>query len=131
MAEANRTIEPDSLNEAARLLFDLAETMRDHFHGVNDSLAEAAGQFKDLLPEATTALSNFDERWSGYEYKDMRENATTMAEYLAVFAADAEAIEEYTVADFNRLADADLFGSEMRAAAIDPDSASTTYDGPV
>jgi hypothetical protein len=130
VAEANRAIEPDSLNEAARLLFDLAETIREQFQGVNDSLTTAAEQCKDLLPDASQELSNFDERWSGYEYKDMNENVTTLAEYLAVFAADAEAIEEYTAADFSQLADPEMFGTEMRAAEIDADSTSTAYDGP-
>lgn len=130
MAEANMAKEPDSLNEAARLLFDLAETMSDQFRGVDDSLTTTAAQLKDQLPGAMAALSNFDERWSGYEYKDMVDNATTMAEYLAVFAADATAIDEYTASDFNQLADAALFGSEMRAAEVDTDSTSTAYDGP-
>lgn len=130
MAEVNRAIEPDSLNEAARLLFDLAETMRDQFQGVGDSLTTATGQLTDPLPGAAAALSNFDSRWSGYEYKDMTDNATTLAEYLAVFAADAVAIEEYTASDFTQLADPAMFGTEMRAAEVNENSASTTYDGP-
>jgi hypothetical protein len=130
VAEVNRAIEPDSLNEAARLLFNLAETMRDQFQGVNDSLTTTAEAFNEPLPGAMSALSNFESRWSGYEYKDMTDNATTLAEYLAVFAADAEAIEEYTASDFAQLADAAMFGSEMRAAEVDADSTSTTYYGP-
>lgn len=130
MAQENRTIEPDSLNEAARLLFDLAETMREQFRSIGDGLAAVAGQDEVLFPATAPAMSTFEGRWSGYEYKDMAENATAMAEYLAVFAADAEAVEDYIAADFNRLADPDLFGTEMRAAEIAPDSAATSYDGP-
>jgi hypothetical protein len=130
VAQENRTVEPDSLNEAARLLFDLAETMREQFRGVGDSLTAAAERYADLLPASSAAMSHFEGRWSGYEYKDMTENVTTLAEYLAVFAADAEAVDDYIAADFNRLADAGLFGTEMRAAEIDPDSTATAYDGP-
>lgn len=61
----------------------------------------------------------------------MRDNATTLAEYLAVFAADATEIEEYTAVDFQRLADPTLFGSEQQAAAVDEYSVSTSYQGPV
>lgn len=129
-AKENRAIEPDSLNEAARLLFDLAETISEQFTGVHDGLAAAADKNTEVLPASTAAFAMLDERWSGYEHKDMRENATTFAEYLAVFAADAQAIDEYTAADFQRLADAALFGTEMRASAVDVDSASLAYDGP-
>jgi hypothetical protein len=130
MAE-NRAIEPDSLNQAARLLFDLADSMRSDFPAVGDALADAADQGKETIPESSTAIGNLNDRWSGYEYKDMRENATTLAEYLAVFAADATEIEEYTAADFQRLADPALFGSEQRASAVDEQSVSTSYQGPV
>ncbi|THV26793.1 hypothetical protein [Glycomyces paridis] len=130
MAE-NRAIEPDSLNQAARLLFDLADSMGDDFPAVGDAMADAAEQGKEALPESSNAIGNLNERWTGYESKDMRENATTFAEYLAVFAADATEIEEYTAADFLRVADPELFGSEQRAAAVDEDSVSTTYQGPV
>jgi hypothetical protein len=130
MAE-NRAIEPDSLNQAARLLFDLADCMRSDFPAVGDALTEAADQGKETIPESSTAIGNLHDRWSGYEYKDMRENATTLAEYLAVFAADATEIEEYTAADFQRLADPALFGSEQQAAGVDEHSVSTSYQGPV
>jgi len=130
MAE-NRAIEPDSLNQAARLLFDLADSMRSDFPAVGDALTEAADQGKETIPESSTAIGNLHDRWSGYEYKDMRENATTLAEYLGVFAADATEIEEYTAADFQRLADPALFGSEQQAAGVDEHSVSTSYQGPV
>lgn len=130
MAE-NRAIEPDSLNQAARVLFDLADSMRSDFPAVGDALTDAADQGKETLPESSTAIGNLNDRWTGYEYKDMHENATTLAEYLAVFAADANAIEEYTAADFQRLADPELFGTEQSAAAVDENSVSTSYQGPV
>ncbi|WP_344480955.1 hypothetical protein [Glycomyces endophyticus] len=126
----NRTIEPDALNEGARLLFDLAEAMREQYRGVGEDYTATADRFAGLLPAGSSALSDFEKRWSGYEYKDMVENVTALAEYLAVFAADAEAVEDYIAADFNRLADPALFGTEIRAAAVDTHSAATTYDGP-
>lgn len=63
MAE-NRAIEPDSLNQAARVLFDLADSMRSGFPAVGDALADAAAQGKETLPESSTAIGNLNDRWT-------------------------------------------------------------------